>query len=439
MAPSGDPSSLRMTDITADQMGRAVIRLPAAIFIPAVVLAAAWAAATFSEHIPAGVDALLTYLPYVLAIGAAVLGWRFNRSRLVFSVIAVAIGHWLLQGPASEIKPGSAGEAGYIGFATLFPLGLVALALLKERGLLSRHGITRALIFAGAAGVVTAIAMADLWLASDVALTVRGEFVAALSTTILPAAWTGWTEFPHPALILFALATGFLIVRLILLDNPPLESGALGALLAIAAALHFAGDSLATTLFSSAAALILVVAVVQDTYRLAFLDELTGLPGRRALMMDSMKLGQRFTIAMLDVDHFKKFNDTYGHDVGDQVLRMIASRMKRVNGGGKSFRYGGEEFTVLFPGKTRDESLPHLENLRESIADTGFVLRGRDRPRKKPVPPKTPKKKTKTISVTISIGAAERSDKLPSADAVIREADKALYRAKKAGRNQVSV
>ena len=95
------------------------------------------------------------------------------------------------------------------------------------------------------------------------------------------------------------------------------------------------------------------IAVLQDTFRMAFRDELTGIPSRRALNERLAALGNRYTIAMLDVDHFKNFNDTYGHDLGDQVLKMVAAHIAGVGGGGKAFRYGGEEFTVLFPGNGR--------------------------------------------------------------------------------------
>ncbi|HEM47567.1 MAG TPA: GGDEF domain-containing protein, partial [Alphaproteobacteria bacterium] len=256
---------------------------------------------------------------------------------------------------------------------------------------------------------------------------------------VLPAAWETLTPLPDLALAAFIGAAGFFVARLILLGNPPLESGALGALLASGMALHFTGDAQATSTFFTAAALILLVAAIQDGYRLAFVDELTGLPGRRALTMETMKLGSRYAVAMLDVDHFKKFNDTFGHDVGDQVLRMVASRMDRVNGGGKPFRFGGEEFTMLFPGKTREEAIPHLDALRQSIQESGFTVRSRNRPRKKPDRPRKTHPPGRKVAVTISIGVAERSDDHATPDAVIKAADQALYRAKKAGRNRVSV
>jgi GGDEF domain-containing protein len=87
---------------------------------------------------------------------------------------------------------------------------------------------------------------------------------------------------------------------------------------------------------------------------------------------------------MADVDHFKRFNDRYGHDVGDQVLKMLAAWLAKAGGGGKAFRYGGEEFTLIFAGKTAEEATPQLEPEREAIAASEFTVRGKDRPRRKP-------------------------------------------------------
>jgi len=143
---------------------------------------------------------------------------------------------------------------------------------------------------------------------------------------------------------------------------------------------------------------------------------------------------------MLDVDHFKSFNDTYGHDIGDQVLKLVASHIANVGGGGLAYRYGGEEFTVLFPGQGLSEALPYLEALRGEIEAYRMALRGGDRPRK----PKGSGRQRggwrgkDTVSVTVSIGVAERNDRLATPQAVIEAADRALFRAKEKGRNQVS-
>ena len=84
---------------------------------------------------------------------------------------------------------------------------------------------------------------------------------------------------------------------------------------------------------------------------------------------------------MADVDHFKNFNDTHGHDIGDQVLKLVAARLAEVEGGGRAFRYGGEEFCVIFDGRTAAQALPHLEAIRASIEDYQMAIRSEERPR----------------------------------------------------------
>ena len=144
---------------------------------------------------------------------------------------------------------------------------------------------------------------------------------------------------------------------------------------------------------------------------------------------------------MVDVDHFKRFNDQHGHDVGDQVLRIVAGCLARAPGGGKAYRYGGEEFTLLYPGRKRGEALPHLEQVRASVEQASFTLRSWKRPRKKPDGARTGKAKStkaRTLSVTVSIGMADTTGKDSTSESILKNADRALYRAKKKGRNRIA-
>jgi diguanylate cyclase (GGDEF)-like protein len=184
--------------------------------------------------------------------------------------------------------------------------------------------------------------------------------------------------------------------------------------------------------------LMIAAAVAHEAYQMAFRDELTGLPGRRALNERMQRLGRNYVLAMSDVDHFKKFNDIHGHDVGDQVLRLVASKLSKIGGGGKAYRYGGEEFALVFAGKTLDECLPHLEVIREAIATYNIHLRNQD---SRPQDDNQGRQRragasASSVSVTVSIGVAERVEQR-APEQVLKSADQALYSAKGAGRNCV--
>lgn len=149
-----------------------------------------------------------------------------------------------------------------------------------------------------------------------------------------------------PALVPFAAAFLLLVFRFIQSEGV-LENGFFWALLSAFIALALARVGAKSTVYFTSAGLVLIISVIETSHSMAFRDELTGLPGRRALEEALLKLGSTFSVAMLDIDFFKKFNDRHGDDVGDQVLRMVASKLAKVSGGGKPFRHGGEEFTIF--------------------------------------------------------------------------------------------
>ena len=192
--------------------------------------------------------------------------------------------------------------------------------------------------------------------------------------------------------------------------------------------------------FFNAAGLILIVSSIEASFNLAYIDELTALPGRRSMAETMANLGKTYTIAMIDIDHFKQFNDTYGHKTGDQVLQMVATKLSEISGGAKTFRYGGEEFAVVFPGKSIQQTQEFLEEYRRTVETTPFIVRGKKRrsdsenSRGKFVT--TPDKQ---VSVTVSIGVASSGKTLDKPEKVLKAADKNLYKAKHLGRNRVEI
>jgi diguanylate cyclase (GGDEF)-like protein len=243
-------------------------------------------------------------------------------------------------------------------------------------------------------------------------------------------------------------AVVLLLVRLAQFHKA-IDNGMFWSLIAACLGLEAGGAGKIGTAYFGVAGFILASSIIENSYSLAYQDELTGLSSRRAFNDALLRLKPPYAIAVVDIDHFKSINDTYGHDTGDQVLRLVASRLARVSGGGHAFRVGGEEFTILFQGKMALDVVDHLEILRMDIESSSFRLRtGHDRrkssrdsdrraagQRKKRTPSRPG---SGVLSVTASIGVAESHPKL-NPDQVIQHADKALYRAKQAGRNRIDM
>jgi GGDEF domain-containing protein len=365
----------------------------------------------------------LDIFPLAILGMALLFGWRFNRTRLIYASLLLLLADRSLV----FFSTTASGPFVFALVTAALPLNLIAVSLFRERGILNRRG---ALWFTA----LVAQVVGSSWLYAQ-------QFDATmvwLSYRLVPLPPQAELALGQPALALFIAALLMLGIRFYY-RPAALEGSFLWALLTLLfGLLHSGGQSL--TLYFAAAGLILVVGVIETSHSMAYRDELTGLPERRALNESLAKLGSRYSIAMLDIDHFKKFNDTHGHDVGDQVLKMVAAKLSTVSGGGKTFRYGGEEFSIIFPRTSVEEALPHLELLREAIANAKFIPRGKDRPKKKPNKPKkqsTTNRRNRALSVTISIGAAEKKPEWTTPDQVIKAADQALYRAKKTGRNRV--
>ncbi len=368
-------------------------------------------------------------LPYIVLITGFLLGWRFHRSRIAFVILLLILADRLLYlfGPGGTISTGHE-QIIFQVTALLLPLNLAIFYFARERGILNLSGLLRLLF-------LLAQPFAVFYL-----LRSRPDIFARLNHRFVELPLLESINMPQVILLI----NGILLLLFLagsLFSAKPVMRGFFWALVAVNGALLEINAGKGATIYFSGAGIIVILAVLEAAYAMAYHDELTGLPARRALNTTLQGLGRRYTIAMLDIDFFKKFNDRYGHDVGDQVLCMVAAHIRRVGGGGKAFRYGGEEFTVVFPGKTKQEALPFLEGVRAAIAEAGFVLRNKKkRPRKKTRKRKTKRgaaRKQQSVSVTISIGAAEPGKGTRKPTDVIRAADKALYQAKKKGRNCV--
>lgn len=383
-------------------------------------------AAIAALHLDALREPMRQFAPFapIVVFGLGfLLALRFQRSRLVFALVILALLEWGLD----RTRSGEVGRFVWQAAAVLLPLNLAAVMLMTERGIFTRIGLARIVIMLAQVGAIAAVAR---YAPS------RGE--SLVSHQAFPADLFSWTPLGQPALLAFVVGATLIITGIVFRASTT-GRAFLWALVATFLALHSVDTPVAATIYGSTAGLILVVAVIEGSYLMAYQDGLTGLPARRALTEALQRVTGKFTVAMVDVDHFKKLNDRYGHDVGDQVLRMVASRLAKVSNGGRAFRYGGEEFAILFAGESVEECLTELEALRQTVEESKFTVRRRLQ-RRKPAKASNGGRPTKArpqITVTVSIGAAESNGRRETPEHVVQAADRALYRAKDAGRNRV--
>jgi len=406
------------------------LKLVYAFLMPGGLLLASAVALTRFPVLPPSASQVFLWLPYAVFALGALLSLRFNRSRVLMAMLALAVVYATVLFYVFQ-QTGNPGAATTVlaAIALLLPMNLALFSVMQERGITSFVGGACLGLIGLQLVVVTLLCRPEL---ADVA--------ALLHHPIFHWKLLDRLHVSQPALIVFAGALAVLVVRFIW-HPKPLEGGFFWALVAAFFALNAVSQRRAPGLYFTTAGLILVASLVEMSYHMAFLDELTGLPGRRAFNEAALKLGDSYAVAMVDVDHFKKFNDTHGHECGDQVLRLVAARLADVSGGGQVFRYGGEEFAVIFSNKTTKQSMSHLDELRQKIADTDFTVRGNERrasnKTKRSKAGKNNHANKKKIQVTVSIGVAAHNTRNASFDLVVRAADKALYRAKDAGRNRV--
>jgi diguanylate cyclase (GGDEF)-like protein len=412
--------------------------------VPGAILLVALLSLVLGRFVPESFAALGVLGPYtVLLLGAAISFW-FNRGRAFIALVSLLFGYAGYHIALGSGPDSFAARAVFTAVAIFVPLNLLVVLLLVERGIFHYRNY-RWLLLAAVEVSLTA------WVAAAGRIRFSGTaWQDLLDIWFLRAA-------PSPFLGRALMAAAFaMAVAKAWRGRSPLDIGMAGALVALFIACQWPATPGVFGTFIAAAGSILLLAVLQESHRMAFRDELTGLPSRRALDERLVALGPEYTIAMVDVDHFKKFNDTHGHDVGDQVLRLVGAQLSEMPDSAKAYRYGGEEFAVLFECPL-NEALPQLETLRNLIEEYRMTVRtqqrrreardgsdrradtGKPRPSKGNDGPPQSQLRHQELSVTVSIGAAERNESHPAPADVIRAADEALYRAKDKGRNRVSL
>jgi diguanylate cyclase (GGDEF)-like protein len=346
---------------------------------------------------------LLNAVALLLALG-------FRRNRAVVVLVVLLFASLAIVGVLTP-----EGERGAEAARMFAPWLLLAAAALPERGPLARRNL-----------ILLLLLLIATWLTFDAPAHVWSSLRGVLPLGVL--------HFSAGALAaaLTFVAAALCVLRWVL-NGAPMEAG-LGVVLGLTAfallpSMHNDGSSTAFAF----AGLCALFAVLYASYRMAFMDALSGLPNRRALDETLAQLSGDYAIAMVDIDHFKSFNDTHGHAAGDRVLQAVAQALRRERRG-RAFRYGGEEFCLLFTGSRHRDAAAMCDETR------GRIEAMRVRVRSAPAKGKRAQSErgdNTEVKVTASIGVAVRDEQARFASDVIKAADQALYRAKAKGRNRV--
>ena len=374
-------------------------------------------------------DFLLLQLPYILLGLAALMALLSNHALEAGITISLLCAYWLIQSfLQSPLSSQPASQIFYL-LTLVSPMLMITYALLPQSSCLQLQGLLAVLlaplIVLLVAGLLAINHQLFLATATDALKNgIGGSYLSALS----------WT--------LYFIAIG-LCLGLSLYQQKSIHNSLLGcSLMSLMTYGWIQLNSVSAFMFSGMGLLLtinLTVSLLQIGYR----DDLTQIGNRRALQQTAKTLRGPYSVAMVDADYFKKINDQFGHDLGDQALRAIASLLKQTAEGGKPFRYGGEEFCLLFKGKTEQQVLDTLEACRQAIANYDMVVRDKKHRPAKSKQGQTRRgasKRKSNLRLTVSIGVAS-SDKanlngsINPFEQVLKSADQALYRAKASGRN----
>jgi len=362
---------------------------------------------------PESVLNTIVWIPSILFFINLMLSFIFNKSKLFFITLMMLIAYLVLLFP-NDVNQFQ--KHILVAISLSFPLNILFFSKTQERGIISRNGkfklITIALEF---------IVLFYL-------LIVKEHLFISINEYTLFSSFNGPFIVINQIVTIVFLAVLFYFLVSDLLKPYLVKNVCLFiTMFVFMAFMKYDTESWYTLCFIFAN-LINLIALMKKSYKMAYHDDLTGIPGRRALNEDLDKISGMYSIAMVDIDFFKKFNDKYGHDVGDEALRYVARTIDKAVEKGKLYRFGGEEFTIIYPNLAKEEVMINLEYIRREIKNKGFSSHSN----------RGQAKNIKKIKLTISIGVSDHKDIELRPYEVMKKADKGLYAAKKKGRNCIS-
>ena len=362
---------------------------------------------------------LVEFSPFVFGAIALFVSIWLNRIRPMLVVLCIVLANLAFAYFAPVAQESVMTSVLFPLISFLLPLNLFLWVLLPEKGVTNRSYNVFVI------SVISLQLVFLYWFMKELPL----QWVEELSRPIAPN--LEYIHLPFMGAFTFLIAGFAISLRLQKQQQLKIfDHSTLFILLLMGFALNQHNMPGVFQLVSMLSIIIVMLTMVFDAHHIAYTDELTGLKNRRALNEHLMSLGNKYAIVMIDIDFFKQFNDSYGHDLGDEVLRMVASILNSVKLGGKAFRFGGEEFTLVFKYKQVNEIENELQRLRMAVEDEQIEVMLT--PNKKAIKNQP---KSRMVNVTISLGASQCSKQCSDANKVLKQADQGLYQAKDKGRN----
>ncbi len=377
---------------------------------------------------------LLPTLPYLFTVILLLFGWRYQDIGFIIATFSLIFLYYVFEIDSDSNRL-------FIFAFSLFPINMLIASGSYKRKIFSPQGLFWLIILGlEIYFVILVFHFSQISLENNppVLLLTLNHIANFLYSFTIKSLKMGNIKLPLCAMFTY----GFSLVYLALQFAAKKSTLLLGYLLSVTIIfliLFIPHTNINITLFFIIAYGILFMAMIDSAFLLAYVDQLTGIAGRRKLDEDLKHIGKKTAIAMLDIDFFKKFNDKWGHKTGDQALKMVASRLTKIKGNPMVYRYGGEEFTVIFAGKNVHNAYEFMEDFRKNLENADFYIRDTDRKKHSEEDRGKIKKQKQKTHIKVSIGLAFYDKNLNTGEKLIKAADKALYKAKKRGRNRIEL
>lgn len=418
--------------------------LPLSVFVASTSLSLFFMTVSNYISMPMGFDIfwkVCSFFPFVSFIAGIVLSWYFSNTGLLLTSFALSLMYLsaLTYGAPIYGKP-SLDPAITKIILYVFPLNMIAFSMMIKRRIFTTLGSLYLFIFLLQVFIILVV----FYPKGNTFQVVSSAFSAYSSglQSFLIQTSESLTRFVNKAsslscVLTFLWTLVFLFIRYIYKRDVRLAGFTLIFVSGIAGILSTRTPS-SSFVFFLCSGILVVLASLEGSFVLTDHDHLTGLRGRKALSTFINTLKNHYTVAFVDIDRFEEFNERYGADVGDEVLKVVGDKLEDISKNVQVFRYGSDEFLAVFQECDDQDVISFLEEFRQKIEAFPFIVKNNDHKNTLLRSSKNQKGLIGNAFISVSIGLST-SDKNHKASEILKMADRALCRAKDTGRNKVVV